>query len=146
MRRELGRQLGRGLALEARRLHAVHDQLLDVAAHELLFGRIEVTVDIPERGQVEDDRPHLLLRLGPTRAELEHPPTIQRPQRNLAPDRAWPEHERDFGLRPWSSAARCAWRGAPCPRWRARPCPSRGAERTRHTVPYTQTAASFRER
>jgi hypothetical protein len=78
MGRELGGELGRQLGVQAGARHAVHHQTLDVATNELLLARVEVTIDIPERGQVKDDRPHLLLRLGPIRAELEHRGRIQR--------------------------------------------------------------------
>src|SRR3954463_4145241 len=78
MSRKLGGQLRRKFGIEPRRGDAMHDQLPDVAAHELFLGRVEITVDIAEGGQIKDDRPLLLLCLGPVRAELEHPDRIPR--------------------------------------------------------------------
>ena len=48
------------------------DELLDVVADEVLLGRVEVAVDVPERRQVKDDRLHLVLGELGIGAEVEH--------------------------------------------------------------------------
>ena len=52
------------------------DELPDVVANEVFLGVIEVPVDVPERGQVEDDRLHLTLGDFRIRTEREHPAMI----------------------------------------------------------------------
>jgi hypothetical protein len=66
------RLVGLGHAARDAHLH----QLADVLADEVLFGAVEVPVDIAERGQVEDDRLHLALGDFRIRAEREHPAMI----------------------------------------------------------------------
>ena len=61
-----------GVGVGHRRLGARRDELADVDPDERLLGEVEVAVDVPERGQVEDDRVHLLLGDVGIRAEREH--------------------------------------------------------------------------
>ena len=71
---ELADDLVAGLAVGVRhrRLRARADELADVDADERLLGEVELAVDVTKRGQVEDDRVHLLLGHLRVRAEREH--------------------------------------------------------------------------
>jgi OOP family OmpA-OmpF porin len=75
VRDELRHDLGAGLDVGVghERLGAIVDQLPDVDLDERLLRQIELTVDVAERGQVEDDRVHLLLGDVGVVAEGQHP-------------------------------------------------------------------------
>ena len=68
-----------------RRLRARGDELADVDPDERLLGEVELAIDVPERGQVEDDRVHLLFGDVGVRAERQHSP-------RRAPKRARQSH------------------------------------------------------
>ena len=68
-------------------LRARGDQLADVDPDERLLGEVELAIDVPERGQVEDDRVHLLLGDVGIRAEREHRPSeLASPREGAAQD------------------------------------------------------------
>jgi hypothetical protein len=50
----------------------VVDQLVDVSPDKFLLGAIKITVDVPERGQIKDDRVHLVFGGLRIRAERQH--------------------------------------------------------------------------
>ncbi len=54
------------IGLRYRVVHAVLDQLPDVAADEFLLRVVEITVDVSKRGQVENDARICLSAVGPS--------------------------------------------------------------------------------